>query len=140
MLLAQQQQQQQQQNKPVFYNAAGRPVGGSYSSKTGCSSKLIGDHCNIAEESAKPKLAQVAKALMAAKQAGLLPSALNRPEDALKPKPPADPNAPAPAPGATPGQPGQPVQPGMSMTAPASTNLSRQPSAVGQNGAAPQPR
>ena len=47
-----------------------RPMGGSYSAKTGASSQIIGgtnDHT--------PKLAQVAKALMAAKAAGELPQA-----------------------------------------------------------------
>ena len=46
-----------------------RPMGGSYSAKTGASSQIISpmDHT--------PKLAQVAKALMAAKAAGELPQA-----------------------------------------------------------------
>lgn len=59
----------------------GRPIGGSYSAKTGCSSKLIGEAFKINESSAMPKLAQVARALMAAKNAGELPSALSKPYD-----------------------------------------------------------
>ena len=50
--------------RQVYLNAAGKPVGGSYSTKT-----LINP---------QPKLAEVAKMLMAAKEAGELPQASNK--------------------------------------------------------------
>ena len=59
------------QQKQVTFGM--RPMGGSYSAKTGASSQIIGgsvDHT--------PKLAQVARALMAAKAAGELPQASNK--------------------------------------------------------------
>jgi len=51
-----------------------RGFGGSYSATTGCSSKVISNTLNIS--AGQPKLAQVAIALMKAKVAGELPSAL----------------------------------------------------------------
>ena len=51
-----------------------RGFGGSYSAATGCSSKVISNTLNIS--GGQPKLAQVAIALMKAKAAGELPSAL----------------------------------------------------------------
>ena len=51
-----------------------RGFGGSYSAATGCSSKVISNTLNIS--AGQPKLAQVAIALMKAKVAGELPSAL----------------------------------------------------------------
>lgn len=54
-----------------------RGFGGSYSASTGCSSKVITNTLNISGGVVEqPKLAQVAIALMKAKAAGQLPSAL----------------------------------------------------------------
>ena len=50
-----------------------RPCGGSYSSKTGASNAMLISAMD--KNSAAPKLAQVARALMAAKAAGELPQA-----------------------------------------------------------------
>jgi hypothetical protein len=75
-----------QGQKQIFYNAAGRPVGGSYSDKTG-----LGDHFKLIHEDHAPKLAQVARALMAAKTAGQLPSALKKVQDEMNPPKPAEP-------------------------------------------------
>ena len=52
--------------RTIYLNAAGKPVGGSYS--TGAQSKLI-------MKPGGPQLAEVAKMLMAAKEAGELPQA-----------------------------------------------------------------
>ena len=52
-----------------------KPMGGSYSSKTGASSQIIRETLNTGEGENTPKLAQVARALMAAKAAGELPQA-----------------------------------------------------------------
>jgi len=52
-----------------------RGFGGSYSAATGCSSKVIANTLNISGAPDQPKLAQVALALMKAKNAGELPSA-----------------------------------------------------------------
>ena len=58
-------------------NSNQRGFGGSYSASTGCSSKVITNTLNISGRSVEqPKLAQVAIALMKAKAAGELPSAL----------------------------------------------------------------
>lgn len=53
-----------------------RGFGGSYSAATGCSSKVIANTLNIGAALELPNLAQVASALMKAKVAGELPSAL----------------------------------------------------------------
>jgi hypothetical protein len=58
-------------------NSNQRGFGGSYSAATGCSSKVITNTLNIVGGKVEqPKLAQVAIALMKAKAAGELPSAL----------------------------------------------------------------
>lgn len=65
--------------KPMFLNAIGKPMGGSYSASTGASSQIIRKALNLEEvDGGTPKLAQVAKALMAAKAAGELPQASNK--------------------------------------------------------------
>ena len=63
--------------KQVAFNiAGGRSMGGSYSSKTGASSQIIRQ--SLGESDHTPKLAQIAKQLMAAKEAGELPQASNK--------------------------------------------------------------
>ena len=62
--------------KQVAFNTGGRSMGGSYSSKTGASSQIIRQ--SLGEPDHQPKLAQVAKQLMAAKAAGELPQASNK--------------------------------------------------------------
>jgi hypothetical protein len=61
-----------------FLNAVGKPMGGSYSASTGASSQIIRQALKLGESDDMPKLAQVAKALMAAKAAGELPQASNK--------------------------------------------------------------
>lgn len=58
-----------------------KSIGGSYSARTGASSKIIADSCNLPPpvSGPMPKLGQVAAALLRAKKAGQLPSAFGCP-------------------------------------------------------------